>query len=84
MNDNLKKLIIDLEQKETLDIHFKSVFALVQRGLVRVNGFSKGKKGHLNCTIRQLSLFKEGDSATGLKAQAGAPSFFVENNVLKL
>lgn len=46
-----------LEESLSADIHTSTAQSLYARGVVVINGFSKGKKAHLNCSLNQNTIF---------------------------
>lgn len=59
MTDKQKQAIKKLEENLTADINSSTAFSLHGLDLVRINGFSKGLPGHLNCSLIQKIIFQE-------------------------
>lgn len=59
MTDKQKEAIKKLEESLTADINSTTAFSFHGLDLVRINGFSKGLPGHLNCSLRQNTIFQE-------------------------
>ncbi len=57
MTQKMKEAIKKLEESLFADIHTKTAQSLYARGVVDINGFSKLKPAHLNCSLKQGTLF---------------------------
>ena len=51
MTQKMKEAIKKLEESPFADIHTKTAQSLYVRGVVEINGFSKTKPAHLNCSL---------------------------------
>lgn len=77
MTKKMKEAIKRLEEGASADIQTKTAHSLYAHGFIFINGFSKGKYAHLNCSLIQKTLFQViGLKKGGVPRKAGDPSFF--------
>lgn len=60
MTKKQKEAIKKLEKSASVDIQTKTAHSLYAHGFISINGFSKGKYAHLNCSLRQLVVCQKG------------------------